>query len=172
MRFVLFVCTGNSCRSVMAHAICQQLLAEKGLYGGDRNNKGDAAHQIYVLSAGVGAVEGMTATFETKSILRNAGMEITGHRARRLTAEMVQQAELIFVMEHGHTEAIVRKFPAVKDKVHMLRTFGLQQTADVPNATIMDPIGKPLEVYEVCYETVKAAVERVVEHLELSCESR
>ena len=169
MRIILFVCTGNSCRSVMGKAICEQLLRERGLFGGDPSTP--PAKRIFVMSAGVAAVEGMTATFETRSVLRNNGMDIAGHRAARITDEMIRHAELMFVMEEVHREEIVKRVPEAASKVFMLRAFGLDAAEAPTDASIVDPIGKPLEVYEVCFATIKEAVERVVKHLESTCES-
>ena len=168
MRIILFVCTGNSCRSVMAKAICEQLLRKRGLYGDNPSNVNNPAKRIYVMSAGVAAVEGMTATFETRSVLRNAGMDITGHRATRLSEQMARHSELILVMEEAHRDEIIRRFPEAVSKVFMLKTFGLEPdvAAAGGDPTIVDPIGKPLEVYEVCFSTIKEAVERVVKYLE------
>ncbi len=170
MRLILFVCTGNSCRSVMAKAICEQLLKTRHLHGSDPTVR-EPSRRMFVLSAGVAAAEGMSATFETRSVLRNNGMDISGHRAVRLTDEMIRQAEHIFVMETSHKEEIVKRVPEAESKVHFLRTFGLD-TATTQDSSVLDPIGKPLEVYEVCFTTIKEAVERVVKYLEATCESR
>ena len=172
MRIVMFVCTGNSCRSVMAKAICEQLLRERGLLGGAPSHSADPTKRIYVMSSGVSTVDGMSATFETRSVLRNAGLDISGHRSTRLTEEMIRHAELLLVMEEAHREDIVRRVPEAASKVFFLRTFGLEpQAAAGMEPTILDPIGKPLEVYEVCYATIRQAVEHVVKHLERSCAS-
>ena len=172
MRIVLFVCTGNSCRSVMGKAICEQLLRERGMLGGAPSSSIDPTQRVYVMSAGVSAVNGMSATFETRSVLRNIGLDISGHRSAHLTEDMIRHAELLLVMEEAHREDIVQKVPEAASKVCLLRTFGLEQQAAAGlDPTILDPIGKPLEVYEVCLATIREAVERVVQHLERSCAS-
>jgi len=67
----------------------------------------------------------------------------------------------------------VRRVPEAASKVFFLRTFGVDpSTAASLDAGILDPIGKPLEVYEVCFSTIKEAVERVVKHVVTQCESR
>lgn len=149
----------------MAKAICEQLLRERGLFGGDPPTP--PAKRIFVMSAGVAAVEGTSATFETRSVLRNNGMDISGHRATRLTDEMIRHAELIFVMEEMHREEILKRVPEAASKMFLLHTFGVESNAAAgTDPNIVDPIGKPLEVYEVCFSTVKEAVERVVKHVE------
>ena len=171
MRIILFVCTGNSCRSVMAKALCEQLLRERGLLGGAPSSSVDPAKRFYVMSAGVAAAEGMSATFETRSVLRNVGLDISGHRSTRITEEMIRHAELIFVMEEIHREDILRRVPEAAAKVFMLRPFDLEPSAVDADASVVDPIGKPLEVYETCLAPIKASVERVVKRLERSCAS-
>ena len=172
MRIALFVCTGNSCRSVMAKAVCEQLLRERGMLGGAPSSSIDPTKRIYVMSAGVSAVNGMSATFETRSVLRNIGLDISGHRSAHLTEDMIRHAELLLVMEEAHRNDIIRRVPEAASKVFLLRAFGLESpgTAEM-DSTILDPIGKPLEVYETCLATIREAVERVVQHLERSCAS-
>jgi protein-tyrosine-phosphatase len=153
---ILFVCTGNSCRSVMAESLMRQLLRQSGQ---DRVN---------VTSAGVFAVEGMSPTRETERILQEAGLECVGHRARPLTAEMAEAADHIFVMEQFHLDEVLRRCPAARGKAHLLKTYGLPPGERVANPNIPDPIGKPLEVYEVCFKDIRQAVERVARTIGVS----
>ena len=151
---VLFVCTGNSCRSVMAERLMKRLLRDAAIEG------------VEVASAGAFAIDGMPATREAQTILQEAGIEAAAHRSRRLTREMIEEADLILVMESFHAEHILQEVPSARGKVHLLKSYGLargETAAGHPG--IQDPIGKPLEVYEVCFGEIREAVERVVKSL-------
>ena len=150
---ILFVCTGNSCRSVMAEGLMRHFLQRAGI---------DA---VSVESAGVFAINGMGPTRETQRVLLDAGIDCVGHRARALTPQMVEDADLIFVMEPFHVEEILQRAPSAKGKSHLLKSYGLAPSEVVGHPHIPDPIGKPLEVYEVCFAEIREAVERVARSL-------
>lgn len=120
---------------------------------------------IEVRSAGVFAIEGMPASRETLRLLQNAGIDASGHMARRLTETIVEQSDLIFVMEPAHREELIRRMPSAKDKVHLLGAFGTNQQVPEEQAAILDPMGKPAEVYEVCFATIQESIERIAQAL-------
>ena len=153
LKRILLVCTGNSCRSVMAQGLMQHMLQQAGL---------DA---VTVESSGTFAIAGMTPTRETQRVLWEAGIDCSHHRARSLTPEMIAGADLILVMEQSHLPEVLHRAPDAKGKTHLLKTYGLAAGEPVTNPNIPDPIGKPMEVYEVCFMEIREAVERVVKSL-------
>ncbi|MBI4343613.1 MAG: low molecular weight protein arginine phosphatase [Candidatus Omnitrophica bacterium] len=150
---ILFVCTGNSCRSVMAERYLKHLLRQAGM------------DTIQVESAGVFAVEGMGATSETQRVLRDVGADAADHRARTLTPSLAQGADLILTMEQFQLEEVLRRAPSAHGKTHLLKRYGLAPSELPVQVNIPDPIGKPLEVYEVCFSEIREAVERVARSL-------
>jgi protein-tyrosine phosphatase len=131
---VLFVCSGNTCRSPMAEAIARNLLSKKLNVGAtELESKG-----ISVLSAGTYAMPGMRATPQAVDAIKDMGGDLTRHRSRPLSVELVHQADVIFTMGMGHAQAVRSLVPSAADKV---------ETLD-PNGDIEDPIGSDLAVYK------------------------
>lgn len=144
---ILFVCTGNSCRSVMAKFYLEKRLKDTG-----RND-------ITVFSAGVVGLEGMGATQEVIQLLRQDGIDVSGHRAEKVSPEIIKQADLILVMERVHEEEILRLAPQAKNKIFLLKEFAKISQGDLE---ISDPIGKPLNIYEQTFAIIKEAIERII----------
>ena len=148
LKRLLVVCTGNSCRSVMAKGLLKKVLAGR---------------DIQVASAGVSAIPGFRPTKETIEVMAKEGIDVSGHLSQRLTADMVHRADLILVMEHWHKEQILRLAPSAKSKVFLLKEYADQ--SDGSEVEIPDPIAKPQEVYERCLQLIKECIEKVVAKL-------
>src|SRR3954451_958492 len=102
MKTILFVCTGNICRSPMAEGLFRHAVRGRGDYR--------------VLSAGVGAVDGQPDSDHAVRALKELGIDIGKHRSRHLTGELVQQADYIFGMTHSHVDAVTLLYPQAAEK--------------------------------------------------------
>lgn len=124
---ILFVCTGNTCRSPMAQAIAEGLLAGAGASGA-----------FFVASAGVSAMAGASATPEAIEAVEHLGYRLEGHHSAPLSAPMVERAHAVFGLTASHVDAIHSLVPERTQSVSLLDPEG----RDVP-----DPIGHPASVY-------------------------
>jgi glycine hydroxymethyltransferase len=142
MKTVLFVCTGNVCRSPMAEGIFRQAVQGRGNYG--------------VISAGLGAMHGQPPSAFAVQAVKELGIDITGLRSRMLTPEMVQQADYIFGMTHSHVDTVMLLYPQAAEKTFLLREF--DETLDTFEKDISDPIGGSYEVYLNCRDQIEQGI--------------
>jgi glycine hydroxymethyltransferase len=138
MKNVLFVCTGNVCRSPMAEGLFRKLLTERD--------------DIRVQSAGVSAGHGMPASRHAIQALSVDGVDLANFRSQPLSEELVREATHIFVMTRDHKRLIELLFPEAAEKTYLLREFE-PGAPDVP-----DPIGLGRETYERCRDILKGAL--------------
>ncbi|MEY3027342.1 MAG: hypothetical protein RL136_1692 [Planctomycetota bacterium] len=132
MRTVLFVCTGNTCRSPMAEGIAQKLA--------DDGRLPVAVGSVFFASAGVSAFDGASTSHETVEVLRRLNAPVPEH-SKRLTAEMIRKADLVLGMTSGHVaraRALVANDPSAQAKV---------QPID-PDGDVADPIGLGQRAYD------------------------
>src|ERR1051325_620119 len=150
VKSVLFVCTGNICRSPIAEGLFRRLI-------GNRKD-------IEVASAGVHAVRGQPPSLYAIEVCENDGADIRGFRSQPLTAELVDRATHIFAMTGAHLETIHLLFPKGAEKSYLLREF------EEPGATVwrdvLDPIGLGREVYQDCARIIKNALPSVLAFVE------
>jgi protein-tyrosine phosphatase len=116
---ILFVCTGNICRSPMGEYLFRHMA---------QNVQGNS--KIVVASAGVGALVGHGADEKAVEVMAENGIDITAHRARQLNETLVKEHELILVMEHWQQKEIEQRYPFARGRVHLLGKWAEGEIAD------------------------------------------
>lgn len=141
---VLFVCTGNTCRSVLAQALLKKTLEEiPGI-------------QANVLSAGVAAVRGLAASEEALKVLHSYGVDFSEHRSSPLTPELVEQAHYIFAMTHSQKNYLLDSYPEAKEKIWLLKEY-----AGGGEGAVSDPFGRGMAAYCQAAAEIEKALQEI-----------
>ncbi|MFN6129557.1 MAG: Sua5/YciO/YrdC/YwlC family protein [Planctomycetota bacterium] len=151
---VLFVCTGNTCRSPMAAALMRKKIQDKFQSEFDPQSL-----PIVVASAGVSAFGGDPASHGALEAIRGYGCSLDQHQSTQLNSRLVEQSDLILAMGQRHRSVIVAQWPEVASKVHLIAADGSE---------ISDPFGGPLDVYQRCAEQLDRHTSYWLDHMDTS----
>ncbi len=150
---LLLVCSGNTCRSPMAEGIARaRIAAARGIDPVDLEAAG-----IRVVSAGVFTTGGSPATGDAVRALHTDGIDLTAHRSRSLSPQLLMEADVVYTMTDAHRRSILDAAPWASDRVHRLS----------PDGDIEDPIGTDLASYESTAGVIDEAVAARLEELQL-----
>ncbi len=150
MKTILFLCTGNICRSPMAEGLFRHAVQGRGDYR--------------VWSAGLGAVDGHPPSAHAVQAMNDLGIDISRQRSRMLTADMVREADFIFGMTHGHVDTVMLLYPQAAEKTFLLREF--DDTLEAFEKDVADPIGGSFLVYAACRDQIQQGIASLLKFVE------
>jgi protein-tyrosine phosphatase len=146
---LLFVCTGNTCRSSMAEALARRELENRGLSG-----------LVTVRSAGTSTVSGLLASHHAIGIMTEMGLDILNHRSSMLNRDLVESSDLVLTMTGGHRRIVLDECPGAAQRIYTLAGYA-GVGGDVP-----DPFGGDRETYRSCavflHRLILLAVDRLL----------
>lgn len=147
---IMFICTGNICRSAMAHWLLKKKLEERNI------------KNVEVYSAGIYAVEGDTSTYEAIEVMEEYGVDLKKHRATKVQNSNIKDMDIILCMTLSHKRDLIYMYPELKEKIYTLKEYVKDEKNGVE---IRDPWGYDIVTYRFCASEIDACLDKLIEML-------
>lgn len=141
---ILFICTGNTCRSPMAEGILNHLAKEKNL-------------NLSSKSAGIYAFDGDNVSPNAVKALSYIGIDIKDKKSMQVHKDLIEEADLILTMSNSHKKQLLMRFPFAENKVFLLNEYAFETIKDIE-----DPYGRGELVYKEACDEIYKAIEKIV----------
>ena len=147
---IMFICTGNICRSAMAHKLFEKKLQ-------DNNIK-----NVEVYSCGIYAQDGDMATYNAEEVMEEYGVDMKSHRATNIRSSKIEEMDLILCATLSHKNAVIQMYPKLKDKIYTMKEYGVKK---LESLDIKDPWGYDIAVYRKCASEIDICLENLIKQL-------
>lgn len=152
---ILFVCTGNTCRSSMAEGLFKDMVK-------------NVNENIIVSSAGISVFEGESANEKAIKVLKLRNIDISSHKARQLDIDIINSSDLILTMTKSHKDIIIYSAPEAKHKVYTLKEYARiinDEEINGNNLDIADPYGMDYNVYELSMKEIEIELKKIIDNI-------
>ena len=149
---IMFVCTGNICRSAMAEGYLKMILSRKKI------------GNIEVCSSGIYAEDGEEASYLAKRTMADYDVDLSGHRATNIKNSMAQEMDLILCATMAHKQLLIQIYPSLKEKTYTIKEYAYGESCEKKD--ISDPWGYDSTIYKRCAEEIVEAIDTIVIKLE------
>lgn len=145
---IMFICTGNICRSAMAHHLFEKKISDKNI------------KNIEVYSSGIYAENNDVSTYEAKEVMKEYNVDLSIHRATNIRSSNIKEMDLILCMTENHKKELIYIYPELKEKIYTLKEY-VRETED--GIDIKDPWGYEITTYRKCAVDIDKYLEKILQ---------
>lgn len=149
MKKIMFICTGNICRSAMAEWLMKKLVKD--------NNK-----EAKVYSSGIFAEDGDMPTYNAIQAIKEYGVDLREHRATNIRSSKIEDMDIILCATNSHKNNVINMYPNLKDKIYTIKEYAGFNESDLD---IQDPFGYDIETYRFCANSINDCLEKIIEKI-------
>lgn len=149
---IMFICTGNICRSAMAHGLMEKKIK-------DNNMK-----NIEIYSCGIFAEDGDNATYNAIEAAKEYGVDLSNHKATNIKNSKIGEMDLILCATMSHKYAVLQMYPNLKEKTYTIKEY-VNDEANLKDLDIKDPWGYDIEIYRFCIGEIDKCLNKLIEKI-------
>ncbi len=149
---IMFICTGNICRSAMAHKLLEKKL---------KDNK---INNVEVYSCGIYAYDGDIPTEEASEVMEEYGVDMSTHKATNIAHSKIKEMDLILCATMQHKNTIIRMYPELKDKLYTMKEY-INDNNQPKDLDIKDPWGYGIETYRFCASEIEQCIDKLIQKI-------
>lgn len=150
---IMFICTGNICRSAMAHWLMKKKIEDLGI------------KNVEIYSSGIYAQDGETSTYEAKTVMEEYDVDLSKHKATNIKNSNINEMDLILCATKSHKYAVIDIFPKLKEKTYTMKEYVNYNRQYHDNIDIKDPWGYDIETYRSCAAEIDEVLNLLIKNI-------